>query len=295
MCLILLFATTLQLYSAGNKDSKNTPSSVLPLKEESSKTLIENENPDESLSSENSTVLEENTTSTNMSEMVYVNAQKKFRLLEYDGEVLDITFNKEGSIGKEVLAQDTRVVIKTFDSLMRLTEIVEFSQNQDLNTLVSKTVFLYEEKSQYPSESTEIHYTKNKKIVCLFNRSGFAVSIKYYTGKYSLTSSQIEDDVLEKQERFKYTADNKLLEHEIKTDAEELLYLYNYEKDFTHPDIKTFRNTVLREEILYKDEHSYTKTTYFDEEQTIISFYTDDVKKEELFKSGNQVLRRRVY
>ena len=296
----MMFFITLNLFCAGNKDKTVLPASDVPQ-------AIQEKMPEaDPVQEENNSVQElttedpqqssgETSITTDIPEILYVNDQHKFRLLEYDGEVLDVTFNKEGGIKTKVLAEGTRVVIKTFDPLMRVTETAVFTQDSGKNLLIGKTVFLFEEKSKFPSESTEINYTKNEKIVCLYNQSGFVLSIKYYSGNYALTSSQTGKDVLLKQEKFSYDSNNKVVEHIKKTVTEEVIRIYNYEKGLPNPDVKMFRNTVLREEIQYTDEENYMQTTYFDDNQSVVTLYSKGIKKEEVFKQGTKILRRTTY
>lgn len=229
------------------------------------------------------------------SEQSYLNSQNKFRLLEYDGEVLDITFNADGGIRTKVLAEGSRVVIKTFDILMRVIETAVFSQEGSKNLLTQKLTFLYEEKSQYPAESTEIDYKNNEKTEYQYNQNGYVVSKKHYSGKYSLSASQISEDVLLFQEQFMYDESNRIKEHVKKTGEQETRIVYFYEKELEKPDTMLYRNSVLREELRYSDDQTYSKTTYFDDDQSVTVLFENGIKKEEVFKQGLKILRRTAF
>lgn len=228
------------------------------------------------------------------SESYYINSQNRFRLLEYDGEILDVTFNKEGGITRKVLAEENRTIIKSFDFLMRVIEQAVLSQLKD-NKLVSKTTFLYDEKSTYPVESNEIDYEAKTKKKCSYDSKGYIVAKKMYSGNYSVTIPQDVEEKLLILEKFSYDNDNRIIEYIKKADETEIKQISSYAKGFSHPDTKFFVNSILREEIQYTDEQLYTKIIYFDNNQSIVAVYEDGIKKEELYKSGSKILRRTHY
>ncbi len=300
--LVLLASLSVSAFSRGTKedssDQKNDISNTIADIEITSAEEGDapgEETQSEGVTSEEKTANEDSSVQAEPAEIYYLSSNNKFRILEYDGEVLDITFNKDGGIKTKVYAAGTNVVVKTFDTLMRVIETVVFSQENSINTLTEKTVFLYEEKSQYPCESTAVQYGNNTKTYVLYNKDGFVISKKLYSGKYELTRSQIGEDILLQTEKYTYDSDNRVTEYALLTDTSDLRKLYRYDNGFTQPDTRVFRDSVLREEITYSGEQSYTKTTYFDNNQSVSAVYSDGVKKEELFKNGSKVIRRIHY
>ena len=290
------------LYAAGSKEPTSpSPALTPPLTDKPAEDteIIESQEINEMPGQQNEEPLfssdEDISINLDITEVSYINSQNKFRMLEYDGEVLDVTFNKEGGIASKVLAEGKRVVIKKYDSLMRVVEHVVFSQESGKNLLTRKIIFLYEEKSQFPAESTEINYTLNEKTHCIFNINGFVILRKRFSGNYALSLSQIGEDTLTLQEKYTYDDENRIIEYVKKTDISEIRNVSFYHKELPNPDTKLFINSILREEILYTDEQSYTKISYFDDNQSVSALYVNGIKKEELFKSGSKVIRRTQY
>ncbi len=296
--LMLIMPVHFFLYGAGSKESSPPSALAIPLTEISPEEIesvekkeLREPQPEETASAAG----EDISINLDIPEVNYVNSQNKFRMLEYDGEVLDVTFNKEGGIASKVLAEGKRVVIKSYDSLMRVIEHAEFSQETGKNLLTKKITFLYDEKSQFPAESTEIDYVRNEKIHCNYNNDGFVIFKKMYTGSYALSLSQIGEDTLKLQEKYSYDDKNRITEYVKKSDTGEIREVNFYTKEFPKPDKKLFIDSVLREEITYADEQSYTKITYFDDNQSVSAVYVNGIKKEELFKNGSKVIRRTQY
>jgi len=296
--LMLIIPVHIFLYGAGSKESSPPSAPAIPLTEISPEEIesiekkeLREPQPEETASAAG----EDISINLDIAEVNYVNSQNKFRMLEYDGEVLDVTFNKEGGIASKVLAEGKRVVIKSYDSLMRVIEHADFSQETGKNLLTKKITFLYDEKSQFPAESTEIDYVRNEKIHCNYNNDGFVIFKKMYTGSYALSLSQIGEDTLKLQEKYSYDDKNRITEYVKKSDTGEIREVNFYTKEFPNPDKKLFIDSVLREEITYADEQSYTKITYFDDNQSVSAVYVNGIKKEELFKSGSKVIRRTQY
>ena len=296
--LMLIMPVHIFLYGAGSKESSPPSALAIPLTEispEEIESVEKNELTEPQPEETASAAGEDISINLDIPEVNYVNSQNKFRMLEYDGEVLDVTFNKEGGIASKVLAEGKRVVIKSYDSLMRVIEHAEFSQETGKNLLTKKITFLYDEKSQFPAESTEIDYVRNEKIHCNYNNDGFVIFKKMYTGSYALSLSQIGEDTLKLQEKYSYDEKNRITEYVKKSDTGEIREVNFYTKEFPNPDKKLFIDSVLREEITYADEQSYTKITYFDDNQSVSAVYVNGIKKEELFKSGSKVIRRTQY
>ena len=249
------------LYAAGSKEPTSpSPALTPPLTDKPAEDteIIESQEINEMPGQQNEEPLfssdEDISINLDITEVSYINSQNKFRMLEYDGEVLDVTFNKEGGIASKVLAEGKRVVIKSYDSLMRVIEHAEFSQETGKNLLTKKITFLYDEKSQFPAESTEIDYVRNEKIHCNYNNDGFVIFKKMYTGSYALSLSQIGEDTLKLQEKYSYDEKNRITEYVKKSETGEIREVNFYTKEFPNPDKKLFIDSVLREEITYTDE-----------------------------------------
>lgn len=297
---IFLLLIALSVYAGGTKEANpsNEPSVLKPDNEVIPSSRVESELPEQDTQLESSVEILDSSDQNMIEaeEQVYLSSKNKFRLAEYDGEVLDVTFNEDTGIKTQVLSSGTSVVVKNFDSLMRVMDIAFFTQNEKNNFLRKKITYLYEEKKFSPVESYEIDFVENTKIETLYNTDGFKISEKKFSGKYTLNlSSQVVEDVLLSQENFEYDDENRLTEHRKKTDDGLITTYFSYEKKFNKPDIRFFHDSVLREEIIYTEETSYTKITYFDNDQVVETLYVDGLKIEETYKSENKVLRRNQF
>ncbi len=217
----------------------------------------------------------------------------ELRRFTFDGEQSTARKGKNGEI-EIVSVYKTKIKRRKFDSRFRpiSTEIFTLSGNSKSLKVFSKRDFQYaDEFSLTPKKSTE--QRDSSRIETTFGKTGLPEIIAEFSidkdGKKTPTKKRVRayDDSGRTivDERTQWQNDEKLF----------VRYVYTFTEICEEPDEKFYEDGILRLEKKHTAEKNWTEQTFFDNGFSVITEFSDGVKKSEAVMFGDLEIRRRVF